>query len=96
MSEAETIATLNDISEVAGMFISMWVSFTFAYLTVAYFVGKALSTFQCLTISALYGVTASYFAGASIGHIQAWHMVRTSRETMYNNIWIMTSEAGWT
>ena len=95
MTEAETIASLNDIAVVAGSFVSMWVSFTFAYLTVAYFLGKVLSRFQCLMISAIYGVTAAYFGCAAFVYVQAWHVVRLSRDTLYNNIWLMTFESAW-
>ncbi len=95
MSEVETIATLNHISEVSGMFMSIWVSFTFGYLTVAYFLDTVLTRFQCLCTSVLYAVTASYAATAVIAHVQAWHEVRTRSENLYNNIQLMTSEAGW-
>ena len=77
MSVVETIAALNHISEVSGMFMSIWVSFTFGYLTVAYFLDTVLTRFQCLCTSVLYAVTASYAATAAIAHVQAWHEVRT-------------------
>ncbi|MGR8946692.1 MAG: hypothetical protein ACU84Q_01505 [Gammaproteobacteria bacterium] len=95
MTATETIATLNDISEVIGMFVSMWVSVTFAYLTVAYFVGAALSRFQCLVISGLYTLTAVYFASAGIAHVQAWHLVRESGPTLYDQIALMQSQTAW-
>ena len=95
MTEAETIASMNDIANVAGSFVSVWVSFTFAYLTVAYFLGKVLSRFQCLMISGLYGVTAAYFGCAAAVYVQAWHVVRLSRDTLYNSIWLMTFESAW-
>ena len=95
MTEVEAIATLNDISEVIGMFMSMWVSFTFAYLTVAYFLGSSLTRFQCLAISILYLVTASYAGAAVVAHVQAWHSVRTKSENLYNDIALMTSQNGW-
>ena len=94
MSVVETIATLNHISEVSGMFMGMWVSFTFGYLTVAYFLDTVLTRFQCLCTSVLYAVTASYAATAVIARVQAWHEVRTRSENLYNNQ-LMTSEAGW-
>lgn len=95
MSVVETIAALNHISEVSGMFMNMWVSFTFGYLTVAYFLDTVLTRFQCLCTSVLYAVTASYAATAVIARVHGWHEVRTRSENLYDNIQLMTSEAGW-
>ena len=95
MTEAETIASLNEIADVIATYAGMWLSFTFGYLTVAYFLGKALSRFQCVTVSVLYGVASAWFGSAAIAHTQAWHLVRTSQDTRYNDIWLMTAETGW-
>ena len=95
MTEAETIAILNENADVVATYVGMWVSFTFAYLTVAYFVGKSLSLFQCLTVSILYLLTSAWFGSAAIAYTQAWHLIRNGKETRYNEIWLMTAEAGW-
>ena len=44
MSEAEAIEALSDVAANAGTFFTIFLSVTFAYLTVAYVVGAALST----------------------------------------------------
>ena len=61
MTEAEVIGSVTDLAEIATTFVSLWLSVTFAYLTVAYFLGKALSRFQCLAASVLYGATGIWF-----------------------------------
>jgi hypothetical protein len=95
MTAMDTIATLNDISEVIGMQVGMWVTLTFAYLTVAYFLGNGLSRFQCVTVSMLYAFTATYFGSAGVAHVRAWHLVRKSTPTLYDQIALMQSENGW-
>ena len=95
MSETETIATLNDIADVIATYVGMWLSFTFAYLTVAYFVGKALSRFQCLTISSLYALASAWFCSAGIAYTQAWQSLRARENSLYDTIPLMTVRAGW-
>ena len=51
MTEAETLVSLTDMSDTSLSFISVWISVTFAYLTVAYVVGKDLSRFQYIAIT---------------------------------------------
>ena len=61
MTEPEVIASVTDLAEIATNFVSLWLSVTFAYLTVAYFLSKALSRFQYFAASALYGFTSIWF-----------------------------------
>lgn len=95
MTEVEAISTLNEISEVIATFASLWASFTFGYLTVSYFVGAALTKFQCLIISTLYLVIAAFFSSAAIGHVMAWHLVRLNNESLYDRVFFMGGESGW-
>ena len=67
MTEADAIGALTNIGEVAATYTGMWLSVTFGYLTVAYFLGKSLSRFQCLAISTLYVVFAIIFAAVAVG-----------------------------
>ena len=53
LSDAQALDSLTYIGEVAGSYLAMYISITFAYLTAAYFIGGALSRFQCGVISAL-------------------------------------------
>ena len=50
MSESDAIVALSELGANAGTFSAMYFSFTFAYLTVAYLVGKSLSLFQCIAV----------------------------------------------
>lgn len=95
MDETEVIATLNDIADVIATYVGMWLSFTFAYLTVAYFVGKALSRFQCLTISLLYAIASAWFCAAGVAYTQAWQSLRAREESLYDTISLMTAKEGW-
>ena len=49
----------------------------------------------CVAISALYTLTAIYFSSAGIAHVQAWHLVRKSSPTLYDQILLMQSENAW-
>ena len=40
-AEARAITALTDIADVAATMTTVWISFTFAYLTVAYFLGRS-------------------------------------------------------
>ena len=95
MSETDVIATLNDIADVIATYVGMWLSFTFAYLTVAYFVGHALSRFQCFTISSLYALASAWFCSAGVAYTQAWQSLRLRETSLYDTIPLMTSQIGW-
>jgi hypothetical protein len=95
MTEAETITALNEISEVIATYSSLWVSFTFGYLTVAYFLGKALSLFQCLVISALYCIAAAFFGTTVIVFTAAWHIVREATPTLYDQVPFVGLRDAW-
>lgn len=88
MTEAEAISALTDIGEVAGTYGGLWVSSTFAYLMVCYFVGKALTTFQCLVISVLYGTSGLMFAGAALGYSNSWLLLRSRERTIFDEVWL--------
>jgi high-affinity Fe2+/Pb2+ permease len=88
MTEAEAIAALIDLAEVTTSQTGVWCSLTFGYLTVAYFVGKALSRFQCLTISIIYTVIAFFFVATVMHHSQAWILLLGREHTIYDEIWL--------
>ena len=66
--------------------IALWLSSTFAYLTVSYLVRKALSTFQCLLVSRLYGVMALMFAGAAVGYTNSWFLLKARENTILDDV----------
>lgn len=95
MTEAEAIGALVDIDELAATYGSLWLSVTFGYLTVAYFLGKALSRFQCLMISVLYIVSALNYVGSVVGQTQAWELLVERERTIYDGVWLATGFSGW-
>ena len=95
MTEADTIAALTNIGEVAATYTGMWLSVTFGYLTVAYFLGKSLSRFQCLAISAIYAVFAVIFAAVTIGFVDSFWLLRAREKTIIDEAWIFSSLPGY-
>jgi len=81
MSEAETLELISLYYGNAVDAFTIYISFTFAYLTVAYFVGPALTRFQVFAASGLYLVAALSAAVGSILPMLAWGELLTSRET---------------
>lgn len=63
MNKSDTISTLIEIGPMAATWASLWVSLTFEFLTVSYFIGAALSRFQCLANSILYATSTVLFGG---------------------------------
>ena len=86
MTEAEAVASLNGMADVCGSLLSVWVSITFGYLTVAYFVGVKLTRFQCVAISMLYVATSLVFGGSGILYVHAWQLTRIREGTVFNEL----------
>ena len=86
MTEAETISTLTEIAGVAWAFQGSWISVTFAYLTVAYFLGTRLSRFQCLVISTLYVYGAFFFAGTAWTWQKAFEVLQAREKTIVDDV----------
>ena len=95
MTEEATIAALTDLGELALTFMGMWFSLTFAYLTVAYLVGRTLSPFQCSAISALYVVGSAIFGASGIGYSDAWLQLRERESSIIDNVWVFTKLQGY-
>ena len=94
MTESETLQVLSYFAENTATYFTMFVSFTFAYLTVAYFVGRSLSQFQCLAVSGLYVISAAVSGSTTVGWAQAWTLLRTQQKTMLDGVW-MFNDIGW-
>ena len=90
MTEAEVIESLTNIGEVTATYGGLWLSSTFAYLTVCYLVGKVLTLFECLLISVLYGTSAIMFASATLGYIESWFKLKAQENTIMDDIWLFT------
>ena len=86
MTEAEATSTLATIGDTMCAFIGLWVSATFAYLSVAYFVGRDLTRFQNIAVTGLYGVSATLFAFGAAVHAEAWLDIAIHGGTIYGSI----------
>lgn len=72
MSESEFIEAINmHASNGIGSF-SIYITFTFAYLTASYLVGARLSRFQAFAVSSLYVLASVGFCLATITHTQSF------------------------
>ena len=67
MSEAEILELIAIYTTNALTSLTVYVSFTFGYLTVAYFVGSKLSRFQVIATSSIYIVSAFGMMFSTVG-----------------------------
>ncbi len=86
MTEAEVTTTLIAMGDLLATYLGLWVTATFAYLTVAYFVGGKLTRFQNVAISGLYVAAASSFAFAALGHTDAFLQLYGREYSVYREI----------
>ena len=88
MTEAEALSSLTEMAETSLAFISVWISVTFAYLTVSYLVGKDPSRFQYLAVTALYVVVALQMTMAGVTWITAWEELHAREVTVLRDVYI--------
>lgn len=72
MCESEVMELVNLYAGNALNSYTIWVSFTFAYLTVAYLVGAKLSRIQLFIVSSLYVITGTAFALAAVTYCESF------------------------
>lgn len=72
MTEAEALELVLLSVDNANVSLSLFVSITCAYMTVAYIVGSKLSRFQALAVSGLYIFTAGVFVITIYVHVRTW------------------------
>ena len=94
MNEFDAIQTLAAIGDTASAFAGMFFSVTFAYVTVAYLIGGALSRFQCMAVSALYVLSAAIFGLSFAIYADAWAQLKSQEPTIFDNIWLLR-ESMW-
>jgi hypothetical protein len=94
MSEADAIAALSELGANAVTFLTAYFSFTFAFLTAVYLVGKSLSKFQCALVSGLYLLTALIFGATGIGYADAWLRLKSREDTILDEVWVFNM-GGW-
>jgi hypothetical protein len=95
VNEGEAIEALANIGELASIFFTLWLSVTFGYLTVAYFLGAALSRLQCWSISVLYVLVALMTGGTAYGYVDGWVQLREREVTILDNVWIFANVDGY-
>lgn len=78
MTEPEVIEMVNLYASNSMGSFSLWVSFTFAYLTVAYLIGGKLSSIQLYIISALYVLAGGAFAFAAVTYTESFSALNSS------------------
>lgn len=77
MSEAEILELIAIYTTNALTSLTVYVSFTFGYLTVAYFVGSKLSRFQVIATSSIYIVSAFGMMFSTVGNVEAWSALKS-------------------
>ncbi len=94
MNEAETIEALSNIADSATGFLSIFISITFAYLTVAYLAGAALSRLQLTIINSLYVLCAILTGGSTLIWWEAWVKLHSRTTSVLNEVWL-TKNIAW-
>jgi hypothetical protein len=89
MTEAEAVELMAILGANAITSFTVYVSFTFAFLAAAFFVGSKLSTFQSLAASGLFCVSSGAPALTQIIYIQAMFAIMEKTETVMNDIYFM-------
>ena len=91
MSEAETLELIAIFSANSWNYFAIYLSITFAYLAVAYFVGANLNRFQVNAISGLFIVSASGATIAAFTTTSTWIALIKSRPTLMDDIAIYSA-----
>jgi hypothetical protein len=86
MTEVDALTMLTEIAQASLSFMSVWISITFAYLTVAYLVGNSLSRFQYLAVTALYIVLALHISTATVTWVKTWEALHLRESTILDEV----------
>ncbi|MFT4563540.1 MAG: hypothetical protein ACI9BW_003296 [Gammaproteobacteria bacterium] len=89
----DALSALTDVANVTATYGSLWLSITFAYLTVAYLIGTKMSRFQYLAVSALYTASAAIFGGAALAHAHAFFLTLEIANTIYDQVWLFSGNS---
>jgi len=90
MTESEALEVLSNFGDNAATYLAMFITITFAYLMVAYFVGRALTRFQCIAISVLYIVSSLVTGTTTVGWANAWLILKSQQKTMLEQVWVFS------
>lgn len=75
MTEAEVLYLIAEFTSNSIATFTLYLSLTFGYLSVAYFVGKKLSSMQTIILSLLYFVSSSIAMLSAHASTQIWHLI---------------------
>jgi hypothetical protein len=94
MSESELLELMATYSGNALTAFTIYISFTFAYLTVAFIVGRKLSRVQAIIVSVLYVFSAMSTVLANIGQISAMRATQPDlvESAVYQRITLMDGD----
>jgi hypothetical protein len=88
MTEAEALEVIAIMGANGATYFTTFTSFTFAYLTVAYFVGASLTRFQCIVASVIYIFSAGLVGGGALVYVDAYYALRVRERTIMDESWI--------
>jgi hypothetical protein len=91
MTEAEALELVAMYTANAHTSFTMYISFTFAYLATAFFVGSRLTNYQAMAASGLYFISATAVVMALIANIQVWAEVAASTATLLDRLPLMNA-----
>ena len=94
MNEAEALALISDYANISVTSFSVYLTITFAYLTVAYLAGTRMKLPQVFAISGLYVIAAGSAIICTIICIQAWGKIKRLHTTILDEFFFW-SDSFW-
>ncbi len=91
MSEAEALEFIMLASANAIASFALYVTFTTAYLTAAFFVGSRLTSFQLVAVSMLFLIASTSVAVSCLAQITAFEKAVSTYPTILNSLPLWTA-----
>jgi hypothetical protein len=86
MTKAESLEVIALYNVNVASYLAIFMSVTFAYLTVAYFQGRALTKFQVRVVSSLYVFWSGLLSLGVYENTVAWGKMVREHETLLNSM----------
>lgn len=86
MTEADALELIALYSANSITAFTVYISFTFGFLVTAFVAGDRLTTFQVLTASGLYSISAGSTALALVAYTQAWAAIKAESSTVLDSV----------
>ena len=90
MNEAEIAEIVAVYWDIAVNSFTVYITFTFAFLATAYFVGASLTRFQALAASSMYVFSAVSGILSMTAAIQAWSVYKASAPTRLEEVYLLS------